>query len=338
MERTCFLPSLRGGHPKSRMDGAALNGHAGPVALAVDFGGTKVEAALVDADGRLLGPSRHRHPTGRDATSDELAAAVVDVTTRALADIPAGMSLIGAGIGSAGPIDHVAGTVSPVNVPAWRGYPLRDLVRGVLCDQVPDPDVLLATDGVACALAEHWVGAGKGVANMLGMVVSTGVGGGLILGGRPFQGTGGNAGHIGHIEVSGLDGESTFGHPGMLEAVASVPHSVAWARRRGWTGTTGEDLARDYEHGHEVACAAVARAGTAIGQAIASAAALLDLELVVIGGGFSEATPDLFSFIREAVARHHFEYVRKVRVVPSSLSGAGPLIGAAALVHLGQGR
>jgi glucokinase len=320
------------------MDGAALNGHAGSVALAVDFGGTKVEAALVDADGQLLGQSRHRHRTGRDATTDELAAAVVDVTTRALAAIPAGTSLIGAGIGSAGPVDHVGGTVSPVNVPAWRGYPLRNLVRSVLSDQVGDPTVLLATDGLACALAEHWVGAGKGVANMMGMVVSTGVGGGLILGGRPFQGAGGNAGHIGHIEVSGLDGESTFGHPGTLEAVASGPHSVAWARRQGWTGTTGEDLARDYERGDEVARAAITRAGTAIGQAIASAAALLDLELVVIGGGFSEATPDLFGFIREAVARHPLEYVRKVRVVPSSLSGAGPLIGAAALVHLGQRR
>ena len=307
------------------------------VALAVDFGGTKVEAALVDAEGRLLANSRRRHTTGRDASSDDLAAAVVEVTTRALAAIPAGTPLIGAGIGSAGPVDHVEGTVSPVNIPAWRGYALRDLVRSVLSDQVADPSVRLATDGLACALAEHWVGAGQGVDNMMGMIVSTGVGGGLILGGRPFQGATGNAGHIGHIEVSGLDGEPTLGHTDTLEAVASGPHSVAWARRQGWTGTTGEDLARDYERGDEVARAAITRAGTAIGQAIASATALLDLELVVIGGGFSQATPDLFRSIRETVALHPFEFVRKVQVMPSSLSGAGPLIGAAALVHLPQG-
>ena len=144
------------------------------------------------------------------------------------------------------------------------------------------PTVILATDGLAITLAEHWVGAGKGVANMMGMVISTGVGGALILSGRPMYGASGNAGHIGHIEVSAMDGESTFG------------------------------------------------------QAISSAAALLDLELVVIGGGFSQATPDLFRIIRETVASHHFEFVRKVRVVPSSLSGAGPLVGAAALVHLTQ--
>ena len=85
------------------------------------------------------------------------------------------------------------------------------------------PTVILATDGLAITLAEHWVGAGKGVDNMMGMVISTGAGGGLILGGRPKHGASGNAGHIGHIEVSAMDGESTFGHPGTLEAVASGP-------------------------------------------------------------------------------------------------------------------
>jgi glucokinase len=322
-------------HPETR---SVPQEAPGPVALAVDFGGTKVEAALVDARGQVVGDSRRRQPTGREASSDQLAQAVVDVVGRALAALPSRGELIGAGIGSAGPIDHTAGTVSPVNVPAWQSYPLRDLVRSVLSEQVADPRVLLATDGLAGTLAEHWVGAGKGVANMMGMVISTGVGGGLILGGRPIHGKTGNAGHIGHIEVSALHGESTFGHPGTLEAVASGPHSVAWARRHGWSGTTGEELARDYKRGDAVAQAAITRAGTAIGQAIASAAALLDLELVVVGGGFSQATPDLFRFIRETVAAHHFDYVRKVRVVPSSLSGAGPLIGAAALVHLPQGR
>lgn len=308
----------------------------GSVALAIDFGGTKVEAALVDAAGQILDHSRHRHPTGRGASSDELAAAVVDVAARALAALPPGAPLIGGGIGSAGPIDHAKGTVSPVNVPAWRGFALRDLVRSVLSDHVQHPTVILATDGLAITLAEHWVGAGKGVANMMGMVISTGVGGGLILGGRPMHGASGNAGHIGHIEVNVTDDESTLGHPGTLEAVASGPHSVAWARRHGWTGTTGEDLSRDYKLGDDVARAAITRAGTAIGQAISSATALLDLELVVIGGGFSQATPDLFRFIRETVASHPFDFVRSVQVVPSSLSGAGPLVGAAALVHLTQ--
>ena len=304
------------------------------VALAVDFGATKVEAALVDATGRLLPGSRHRRPTGRAATSAQLADAVLGVSRAALGTLPVGTALAGAGIGSAGPVDHLAGTVSPVNAPAWVAFPLRDLVVSALADRGERPAVLLSTDGLAGALAEHWVGAGVGVANMMAMAVSTGVGGGLILGGRAYHGRSGNAGHIGHIEVATLVGEDTLGRAGTLEAVASGPHAVAWARRAGWAGVTGEDLAADYARGDELAVAAVTRVGEAVGAAIASATALLDLELVVVGGGFALALPDLLGVIRAVVAGHHLQFVRQVKVVASSLSGEGPLIGAAALVHL----
>ena len=97
----------------------------------------------------------------------------------------------------------------------------------------------------------------------------------------------GNAGHIGHIEVGELVGEDTFGNPSALEAIASGPHTVAWARRHGFAGSTGEELAAAYAAGDEVAAQAIARTGEAVGRAIASATALLDLELVAIGGGFS---------------------------------------------------
>jgi glucokinase len=168
----------------------------------------------------------------------------------------------------------------------------------------------------------------------MGMIVSTGVGGGLILGGMTVPGPTGNAGHIGHIEVGGFSDRCACGGIGCLESVASGPKSVAWARTQGWAGSTGEDLARDYAAGNEVAIAAVRRSGRAIGQAIASATSLDDLEVVAIGGGFSHVTPDLFDFINAAIAeRTAFSFVTKVRVVPSGLSGDGPLIGAAALVH-----
>jgi glucokinase len=116
--------------------------------------------------------------------------------------------------------------------------------------------------------------------------------------------------------------------------VASGPKTTAWAQSQGWTGTTGEDLAASYAGGDEIAIAAVKRAGRAIGQAIASATSLVDLDLVAIGGGFSHVTPDLFDFVRQAIAaRSAFPFVAKVRVIPSGLSGDGPLIGAAALIH-----
>ncbi|WP_285113536.1 ROK family protein [Leifsonia sp. fls2-241-R2A-40a] len=302
-------------------------------ALAVDFGGTKVEAALVDVDGRLVDGSRHRRPTGRTATVPELEASVGGVVRAAFAALPADGRIVGVGIGSAGPIDRRQGLVSPLNVPHWRDYPMRDYVAGVAAELGLDVPVTLEMDGVAITLAEHWVGAAQGVDNVMGMVISTGIGGGLIVGGRVITGPTGNAGHIGHVEVGEIRGEDTFGSRYALEAMASGPHTVAWARREGFEGTTGEELAASYAAGEPVAHEAIARTGKAVGHAIASATALLDLELVAIGGGFSHATPDLFDHMRAVIEHHYFPFVRKVRIVPSALSSEGPLIGAAALIH-----
>jgi len=304
-----------------------------PLALAIDLGGTKVEAALVDASGRLLPASRFRSPTGRASSSEELAASVTSVVVSALAALPEGAELLGVGIGSAGPIDVQEGLVSPLNLPAWRGYPLRDLVVSLL----PDVPVVLRMDGQCIALAEHWVGAGQGCDNLMGMIVSTGIGGGLMLGGAVIPGPTGNAGHIGHVEVGGFDDICDCGGIGCVEGIASGPKTVAWANRQGWVGSTGEELSAAYAAGDEIAIAAVARSGRAIGQAIASATALVDLDLIAIGGGFSHVTPDIFGYINAAIQeRVQFGFVTKAVAVPSALSGDGPLIGSAALIHRSQ--
>lgn len=300
------------------------------VALALDLGGTKVEAALVDDTGAVLPATRFRHPTGSLRNAAELADSVDAAVAETLAALPPGHSLIGVGIGAAGPVDENAGAVSPLNLPVWRNYPLTDQVAAA----VPGVPIVLRMDGACITLAEHWVGAAQGVDNVLGMVVSTGIGGGLILGGRSASGATGNAGHIGHVEVAGFDEPCACGGIGCVEAIASGPSTVEWAQAQGWIGATGEDLGAGYRAGNPIARAAVERAGRAIGQAIASATALVDLDLVAIGGGFSRVTPDLFDHIRTAIAtRHEFPFVTKVRVVPSALSDDGPLIGAAALVH-----
>jgi glucokinase len=301
----------------------------GPVALALDFGGTKVESALVDAAGSLVAGSRFRAPTGPTASSEELWQSVRSVLDSALA-AASGRELLGIGIGTAGPIDVQGGRVSPLNVPVWRNFPLRDRVM----QAVPGLPVTLRMDGLAITLAEHWIGAARGFDNVMGIIVSTGVGGGLILDGQTVAGPTGNAGHIGHVEVGGFDVRCLCGGVGCVEAVASGPKSVEWARSQGWEGRTGEELAAAYAAGDEIARAAVKRAGTAIGRAIASSTALNDLEVVAIGGGFSRVSPDLFGYLREAIdERAEFGFVTKVQVVPSGLSDEGPLIGAAALIH-----
>jgi len=300
------------------------------VALALDLGGTKAEAALVDESGRILPGSRFRQPTGPSSTSTQLADAVVTAVTAAAATLPRDAVLRGVGIGSAGPVQAADSLVSPLNLPVWRGFPLQELVEYT----VPGVPVALRVDGLCITLAEHWVGAARGFNNVMGMIVSTGVGGGLILNGKTVAGPTGNAGHIGHIEVAGFDDPCACGGQGCLEAVASGPKTVAWAQRQGWGGSSGEELAAAYAVGDAIAMAAVTRSGTAIGRAVASATALVDLEVVAIGGGFSAVTPDLFAIARLEVAkRHEFDFVRKVRIVPSGLSSDGPLVGAAALVH-----
>ena len=289
--------------------------------LAVDFGGTKVEAALV-ADGALVPGTRSRRPTGPTATAGELDDAVRAVVAEALG----GRTVTAVGIGSAGPVDSVRGLASPLNVPAWRDHPLRDLVAAA----VPGADVVLAIDGLAITLAEARHGAGRGSRNVLGMVVSTGVGGGLVLDDRGIAGASGNAGHIGHVQVAGFDDACPCGRRGCLEAIASGPSSVRWARSQGWGGATGEELAAAAST-EPVARAAIERSARAVGLAVASASALVDLEVVAIGGGFSHAAPDYLDLVR-AAADEGFDFVRATRILPAGLGGEAPLIGAAALV------
>ena len=302
-------------------------------ALAVDVGGTKVEAALVAADGTLSPGSRSRQPTGPEASSDELAEAVRAVVAHALGALPDGDVVVGTGIGSAGPVDLVAGTVSPINLTAWRGFPLRELVEGLASSVLPDAaPTVLRLDGTALALAEHWVGATQGARNSLAVTVSTGVGGGLMVDGRLLSGGTGNAGHIGQVQIADRPaGENAL--RATLEKIASGPNVVAWAREQGWSGERGEDLARDYVTGDEVAVAAVRRSANAVGEAISSVATLLDLDVAAIGGGFSRVSDDYLDLVRATVDEAPVnDYARRCRVVRSGLSDESPLVGAAALV------
>lgn len=299
------------------------------LAIAVDLGGTKVESALVTPDGVVLPGSRYREPTGRDISRENLAAAIRSVVSSTLAAAPADGELVGVGIGSAGPVASQLGEISPLNIPDCWDFPIVAIVSEIAVG-IP---VALQLDGHCIVLAEHWIGALQGYRNALGMVVSTGVGGGLLLDGRLISGKTGNAGHVGQVRVStptapGANNETT------LEGTAAGPNIVRWARENGWTGSTGEELAASYENGDPIAIAAIYRCGEAIGLAIATVAAVADLEAVAIGGGFSRVTPDLFDIARATLReRSPLRTMHGIVILPSALSDEGPLIGAAALVH-----
>ncbi len=291
--------------------------------LALDFGGTKIAAALVDPSGSVVRTSRVPTPAADPWPAVE----------SLIRSVVAGAAVAGAGIASAGPVDAVRGTVSPINVPSWRDFPLRDSVAALF----PGVPVELAGDGVCMALGEHWRGAGQGSRFMVGLVVSTGVGGGLVLDGRPFGGRTGNAGHIGHVVVE-PDGEPcSCGGRGCVETVAGGPRMVAWARHKGWQAPRDADaaaLAASALAGDEIPLAAFERAGQAVGMAIAGAAAVCDLEVAVIGGGVAQAGELLFEPVRRALKVHAgLSYLAGLEVRAAELGGQAGLVGAAALVQ-----
>jgi glucokinase len=196
---------------------------------AIDVGGTKIAAALVDAEGTLL--TRAELPTPPRGSAEEVMATVAKLVDR-LAEDARWPEVSGVGIGSAGPVDPVLGTVSPVNIPGWRDFPIVARVREL--QPIGGADVLLTGDGSAMAAGEHWRGAARGYDNALCLVVSTGVGAGLILDGALRTGPSGNAGHLGHITVD-MDGDDCpCGSRGCLEIFASGTSIARWAVQNGW--------------------------------------------------------------------------------------------------------
>jgi glucokinase len=306
----------------------------GRPALAVDVGGTKLAAAVVEPGGRLT--HWMQVPTPGDVDSEQLWRTLDALVHRLLdeARITGPGQLAGVGAGCGGPMEWPAGLVSPLNLPAWRSFPLRARLR----ERFPGIPVRVHNDAICVVAGEHWRGAGRGRDNVLGMVVSTGVGGGLVLDSRIISGASGNAGHIGHVVVDPEDGPvCACGGRGCLEAIARGPALVAWAQREGWRpgqpDATARDLSEDGAQGHPVGVAAMRRAGRALGIAIASATYLCDLEVVSIGGGLSQAGAILFDPLEEALHAHaRLAFVRQVTVVPAALGQSAGLVGAAALI------
>jgi glucokinase len=305
-------------------------------ALGVDVGGTKLAAAVVEPGGRLI--TWAQVPTPRDLDSEQLWRTLDALLDRVLEAAGSPARLAGVGAGCGGPMKWPAGVVSPLYIPAWRSFPLRARLR----ERFAEVPVRVHNDAICLVAGEHWRGAGRGKDNVLGMVVSTGVGGGLILDAKVIEGASGNAGHIGHVVVDPEDGPvCTCGGRGCLEAIARGPALVAWAQSQGWRpgqpDATAKDLADDAAQGHPVGLAAMRRAGRALGIAISSATHLCDLEVVSIGGGLSQAGAVLFEPLEEALHAHaKLPFVRQLRVVPAALGQSAGLVGAAALVLAGD--
>ena len=296
------------------------------VTLALDIGGTKIATGLVDGDGAL---AHHAKLPTPDGDAEDVWAVVDTLVTEALA--AAGGRVRGVGISSAGPIDLPTGTVSPINITAWQDFPIIERVS-----TLTGANVRLGGDGLCMALGERWRGAARGAQFLLGMVVSTGVGGGLVLDGAPYDGRTGNAGHVGHVVVDPDGRPCTCGGRGCVETIAAGPRMAQWARENGWDAPADADakeLADAAIGGSQIALQAFRRGATAVAAMIASVGAVCDLDLVVIGGGVAKSGALLFDPLREALSTYAgLDFLRGLRVLAAELGGEAGLVGAAALL------
>ncbi|MDP1795452.1 MAG: ROK family protein [Acidimicrobiales bacterium] len=267
--------------------------------IAIDIGGTKIEVGLVAANGTIRARQR--------------AATNVEDPWSTLTELLGGIDASGAGsvgVGTGGPMTPAGETVSPLNIAGWRDFPLRQRLR-----DHTGLDVFIDNDAKALALGEGRFGAARGVDNFIAMVVSTGVGGGIVLDGRLLHGRGANAGHIGHVIVEPDGARCACGGRGCLEAEASGP---SIAKRTGRPASEADD-------------ATIERTGTLVGRGIASVVNLLDLQLALVGGSVALGMGDAFfaAAQRELDARSQIVFARGARVAPVGLGADGPLIGAA---------
>ncbi len=276
-------------------------------ALALDVGGTKLAAGLVSESGKLKRRRSVATPAGDDAEAlfVRLHDLARDVTSAAAPPVVCG-------VGCGGPMSARGEHVSPLNIPAWRAFPLRSR----LADAFGVP-VFVDNDAKALARGEGWIGAAVGARDFIAMVVSTGVGGGIMLDGHLLDGAAGNAGHIGHVIVEPGGRRCECGAHGCLEAEASGSAVAAM---------TGGPPA-------EAPAAVVRRTGTLVGRAVASVANLLDLPLAVVAGSVALGFGDPFFAAAQAELDRcaRLDFSAGARIVPAGLGAAGPLVGAGAV-------
>jgi glucokinase len=299
--------------------------------LALDIGGTKIAVAVVDDRGEVA--AEVVRPTVASSDAEEVFAPAADAIREALSALTQPGRPLRVGIGSAGPVDGPGGTVSPVNIGAWRSFPIVARVSEVVAASTgAQPRVGLAGDGHCFALGEHWLGAGRDVDSMVGLVLSTGVGGGAVLDNVLFAGTTGNAVHLGHISVNAWGPRCVCGCHGCTEMYARGPALVAAAQQKGWRGgTDAKALTADARAGNTVALEVIDVGMRALAAGIATTATELDVRTFVLGGGVSKAGDVIFGPLRRHLRDFAvLDYVRDLEVRPAVLENAG-LLGAAAL-------
>ena len=310
--------------------------------LGIDIGGTKMAVGVSTAQGQLL--ATERIPTQPADGPDQVLARLIEVSRRAIDK--AGVSVAAAGVGCVGPLDQKTGyVINPVNLHGWVRVPLVDTIRDAL--EIP---VFLDNDANAAALGEHRFGAGRGVANMIYLTISTGIGGGIIIDHHLYHGENGNAGEMGHISVNFAGRPCLCGNLGCIEAYASGTAIAARAREAvraaasasagagliALAGSieriTGHIVVQAVQRGDPLACGIWDETTAALGVYMASVIHIFNPRRIVIGGGISNAGDLLFIPLREKAKKHSMPMLHDIcDIVPAQLGDQVGVLGAVAV-------
>jgi glucokinase len=310
----------------------------------IDLGGTKIQTVVLDGGGDVRGEARRPTPT-KGGPADVARAMEEALREAASAAGAKPEELAGVGVGSPGDADQATGVVSGArNLPGWEGsFPLGEALSEALGTEVRvGNDVQVATE------AEFHLGAGREFSSLIGVFWGTGVGGGLVLDGKPWLGRGA-AGEIGHMVVKRGGAKCPCGRSGCLEAYAGRAAMEAEARREQKEGhktdlfklmekhekprLTSGIWERAVDHGDHLAQKLIDRAIEALGTGIASAVNLLDPEAVILGGGLGIRFGDRYMEpLTGEMGEHLFVDERPPAVRVASLGDLGGAIGAALLV------
>lgn len=313
------------------------------LALGVDLGGTKIEVTLVDHVGKVAERTRllTQPDQGAKGVLAEVAACLTEKYLRKF-----DRAILGVGIGVAGQVDPETGLVRYAPNLRWRNIPIRKQLE----DQLKLPVVVM--NDVQAATYGEWIhGAGRNIANLVGLFVGTGVGGGVVAGGRLIVGCSGNAGELGHLTVDRNGPQCSCGNHGCLEAlvggwaiarlaregVEAEPRDGAGLRRLagGDPGSiTAETVAEGFRQGDPLARRLVEEIGRTLGVGLASIANAFNPELLILGGGVLDGLPVLLDLAeREMRARALDAASRPLRVVRAALGSDAGAIGAATRVR-----
>ena len=319
--------------------------------VGVDLGGTSINVGAVPAEGGTILGMRSL-PTeahiGAKFVVDRMTGMIRDTMRDAAREGDLEPSdFIGIGLGSPGPLDRESGTVLATPNLGWRNFPLRDLVANEI-----GLEAELDNDANAATLGEWWQGAARGVDNVLGVTLGTGIGGGIVLDGQVYHGTSDAAGEIGHMTIDSTGRKCACGNYGCLEAYASGPAIAARAVEGLEAGArsllpdlvegvldriTAETVSEAILAGDAYAADVMRETAKFLGTGVANLINVLNPEMVVISGGVTRAGEHLFEPLRAEVRRRAFtEVAEACRIVGSELGHMAGVIGAAGVFHVAR--